>query len=206
VSAQDTAHHILIDLDAESQNDLLGNARTAPMGIAPLHGHDGVNEFSVRSLRAGSTPALGRKQPAVLSFPQQVVQMQQGGGLQNDGGTEDACRPHQEGEQTGDEAIGGAQVGRTLASTIEDEQLMPEQRGLGNHGTEGSVAKSAESVLLGEKSMPITLNNAFKGRQHPGELIILCVRLYLRYPLSYEHVAELVAERGVEADASCIWR
>ena len=54
--------------------------------------------------------------------------------------------------------------------------------------------------------MPITLNNAFAGRQHPGELIISCVRLYRRYPLSYEHVAELVAERGVEVDASCIWR
>jgi len=34
----------------------------------------------------------------------------------------------------------------------------------------------------------------------------LCVRWYLRYPLSYEHVTELVAERGVEVDASCIWR
>ena len=54
--------------------------------------------------------------------------------------------------------------------------------------------------------MPITPTNPFKGRQHPGELIILCVRLYLRYPLSYEHVKELVAERGVEVDASCIWR
>ena len=54
--------------------------------------------------------------------------------------------------------------------------------------------------------MVITLNNAFKGRQHPGELIILCVRLYLRYPLPYEHVAELMAERGIEVDASCIWR
>src|SRR5215470_7596083 len=54
--------------------------------------------------------------------------------------------------------------------------------------------------------MPITPTNPFKGRQHPGELIILCVRLYLRYPLSYEHVAELVAERGVVIDASCIWR
>jgi IS6 family transposase len=31
-------------------------------------------------------------------------------------------------------------------------------------------------------------------------------RLYLRYPLSYEHVAELMAERGVEVDVSCIWR
>jgi hypothetical protein len=54
--------------------------------------------------------------------------------------------------------------------------------------------------------MPIIPNNPFKGRQHPGELIVLCVRLYLRYPLSYEHVTELVAERGVEVDASCIWR
>jgi IS6 family transposase len=40
----------------------------------------------------------------------------------------------------------------------------------------------------------------------PGELVILCVRSYLRYPWSYEHVAEPVAERGVEVDASCIWR
>ena len=54
--------------------------------------------------------------------------------------------------------------------------------------------------------MPITASNPFKGRQHPGELVILCVRLYLRYPLSYEHVSELAAERGVEVDASCIWR
>jgi transposase-like protein len=54
--------------------------------------------------------------------------------------------------------------------------------------------------------MPITANNPFKGRQHPGELIVLCVRLYLRYPLSYEDVTELMAERGVEVDASCIWR
>ena len=54
--------------------------------------------------------------------------------------------------------------------------------------------------------MPITPSSPFKGRQHPGEVIILCVRWYLRYPLSYEHVAELPAERCVEVDASCIWR
>jgi len=54
--------------------------------------------------------------------------------------------------------------------------------------------------------MPITPNNPFKGRQFPGEVIILCVRWYLRYPLAYEHVAELLAERGVTVDPSCIWR
>src|SRR3954471_20933552 len=54
--------------------------------------------------------------------------------------------------------------------------------------------------------MPINAQHPFKGRHFPGEVIVLCVRWYLRYPLSYEHVAELVAERGVEVDASCIWR
>jgi hypothetical protein len=41
--------------------------------------------------------------------------------------------------------------------------------------------------------MPINLHNPFKGRQHPGEVIVLCVRWYLSYPLSYGHVTELVA-------------
>ncbi len=54
--------------------------------------------------------------------------------------------------------------------------------------------------------MPITANNPFKGRQYPGEVIVLCVRWYLRYPLSYEHVSDLLSERGVEVDPSCIWR
>src|ERR1700726_1586272 len=54
--------------------------------------------------------------------------------------------------------------------------------------------------------MSINPHNPFKGRHYPGEVIVLCVRWYLWYPLSYEHVAELVAERGVEVDASCIWR
>jgi transposase-like protein len=56
------------------------------------------------------------------------------------------------------------------------------------------------------KSLPITASNPFKGRQYSGEVIVLSVRWYLRYPLSYEHVSELLAERGVEVDPSCIWR
>jgi transposase-like protein len=45
--------------------------------------------------------------------------------------------------------------------------------------------------------MPITVTNPFKGR-------LQAVRWYLRYPLAYEHVAELLAERGLEVDASCV--
>src|SRR5215469_17855004 len=54
--------------------------------------------------------------------------------------------------------------------------------------------------------MPITATNPFKGRHFPGEVIVLCVEWYLRYPLAYEHVSELLAERGVAVDPSCIWR
>src|SRR5689334_13828800 len=54
--------------------------------------------------------------------------------------------------------------------------------------------------------MPITARNPFKGRQYPGEVILQAVRWYLQYPLAYLHVAELLAERGLFVDASCIWR
>jgi hypothetical protein len=47
---------------------------------------------------------------------------------------------------------------------------------------------------------------SFQRAAVPGELIVLRVRWYLRYPLSYEHVTEMMAERGVELDVSCIWR
>src|SRR5215469_2556604 len=54
--------------------------------------------------------------------------------------------------------------------------------------------------------MPITPGNPFKGRHYSGEVILLAVRWYLRYPLAYEHVAEMLAERGLAVDGSCVWR
>src|SRR3954466_9971740 len=54
--------------------------------------------------------------------------------------------------------------------------------------------------------MPITPTNRFKGRQYPGEVILQAVRWYLRYPLAYLHISEILSERGLFVDASCIWR
>jgi transposase-like protein len=50
--------------------------------------------------------------------------------------------------------------------------------------------------------MAITPMNPFKGRHYSGEVILLAVRWYLRYPLAYEHVVEMLTERGLEVDAS----
>jgi transposase-like protein len=54
--------------------------------------------------------------------------------------------------------------------------------------------------------MAINATNPFKGRQYSGEVILTAERWYLRYPLAYEHVSELLAERGLTVDASCVWR
>ena len=74
----------------------------------------------MRSFRATRTPALARKQHAVLSFSQHLVEMQQRGWLQDDGGTQNACLVHQKGAQTGDDTLCPTQVGSTLAAAIED--------------------------------------------------------------------------------------
>jgi IS6 family transposase len=54
--------------------------------------------------------------------------------------------------------------------------------------------------------MPILPDHPFQGRQYPGEVILMAVRWYLRYPLAYEPVVELLAERGLTVDRSCVWR
>jgi hypothetical protein len=141
MNAQDAANNILVDLDGESQRDLLGNSGTAPTGITPFHFNDGVDEFLLRSIRARPTPALGRKQHAILSSPQHAMEMQQRGRLQNDGGAENACRAHEKGAQSGDDTIRGAQIGRTLAAAIEYPQLMFDEHRLGNDGTEASWSR-----------------------------------------------------------------
>jgi hypothetical protein len=87
MNAQDATNNILVDCNAESQRDLLGDSGTTPGGITSFQFNDCVDEFFIRSFRARLTPALGRKQHAVLSLRQNVVEMQQSARLQDDGGT-----------------------------------------------------------------------------------------------------------------------
>ena len=42
--------------------------------------------------------------------------------------------------------------------------------------------------------------SAFAGFRFPPEVIVLAVRWYLRFGLSYRDVEELLAERGVQVD------
>jgi IS6 family transposase len=48
--------------------------------------------------------------------------------------------------------------------------------------------------------------SAFAGFRFPAEVIMLAVRWYLRFVLSYRDLEELLAERGVEVDHVTIYR
>ncbi|HUP72398.1 MAG TPA: IS6 family transposase [Acidimicrobiales bacterium] len=48
--------------------------------------------------------------------------------------------------------------------------------------------------------------SAFAGFRFPPEVILLAVRWYLRFGLSYRDVEELLAERGVEVDHVTVYR
>lgn len=46
----------------------------------------------------------------------------------------------------------------------------------------------------------------FKWRHFQSEIILLCVRWYLRYPLSYRQLEEMMRERGLCVDHTTIYR
>ena len=48
--------------------------------------------------------------------------------------------------------------------------------------------------------------NAFKWKHFEGEIILQAVRWYLKYPLSYKNLEEIMAERGINVDHTTIMR
>jgi transposase-like protein len=54
---------------------------------------------------------------------------------------------------------------------------------------------------------PVDLGgSAFAGYRFPPEVIVLAVRWYLRFGLSYHGLEELLAERGIEVDHVTLFR
>jgi transposase, IS6 family len=46
----------------------------------------------------------------------------------------------------------------------------------------------------------------FRGRHFADEIIVLCVRWYLRFSLSYRDLEELMTERNLNLDHTTVWR
>ena len=52
----------------------------------------------------------------------------------------------------------------------------------------------------------MSTDTSFKWRHYQAEVIVLCVRWYLRYALSYRDLEEMIAERGLTVDHSTMAR
>lgn len=50
------------------------------------------------------------------------------------------------------------------------------------------------------------IGNEFKWRHFSSDIILQCMRWYLRYPLSYRNLEEMMTERGLEVDHTTIYR
>jgi len=61
-------------------------------------------------------------------------------------------------------------------------------------------------VIQGVQKGRATMAISFKGAHFPKDIILMGVRWYVAYPLSYRHVEELMEERGVPVDHATIQR
>jgi IS6 family transposase len=68
------------------------------------------------------------------------------------------------------------------------------------------VLQSWRTSLLGLRCMRRERPALFKGRHFEAEIIVLCVRRYLRYALSLRNLEEIMVERNVQVDHVTIWR
>src|SRR6476646_5515716 len=63
-----------------------------------------------------------------------------------------------------------------------------------------------EVILRTERDCFHGYLHPFKWRHFQSEIILLCVRWYLRYPLSYRDLEEMMIERGLHIDHTTIYR
>jgi len=61
-------------------------------------------------------------------------------------------------------------------------------------------------VIQGVQKGRATMAISFKGAHFPKDIILMGVRWYVAYPLSYRHIEELMEERGVPVDHATIQR
>jgi transposase-like protein len=61
-------------------------------------------------------------------------------------------------------------------------------------------------VISGAQRGRTMMAISFKGAHFPQAIILMGVRWYVAYPLSYRHVEELMQERGVPVDHATIQR
>src|ERR1700730_14488858 len=68
------------------------------------------------------------------------------------------------------------------------------------------ISRSGKVGKKEEKDLIMTEQNPFKWRHFQADMILLCVRWYVRYSLSYRDLEEMMLERGLHVDHTTIYR
>ena len=57
-----------------------------------------------------------------------------------------------------------------------------------------------------KQTMNLAVARVLKRLHYPLDVILMCVRWYVAYPLSLRHLEEMMAERGISVDHSTVHR
>ena len=87
-----------------------------------------------------------------------------------------------------------------------DHECVAEQVALLHWRRVGSSGQGGGMSSRRCRPVSVVPGSAFKGFRFPPEIIVLAVRWYLRYGLSYRDLEELLAERGVDVDHVTVFR
>ena len=111
VFREHAATDVFVDLDTERMSDLLGDAHTAKLGIAPLHLDYGRNEFRGRTFATGlAAMRRGGKEQAVFAIHQNLVELEECCWLDQRANLRNPARAHEQRAQTEHEAIERGQI------------------------------------------------------------------------------------------------
>jgi hypothetical protein len=166
-------HHVFVDGNTEGQGDLLRDPWTSPARVPLFHVDDRGDGVLAGSLGARFHGHLGREEPPIFPLGQRSMKAQQGGGFEDDRGTDHPARLHEERTQAGDNTIREPKIGRPFSRPIEDQQLVLDEHGFGHRGTRaaGTGQSGDRRQQMQKKNGEIALAPIVSRSRNPKETL-----------------------------------
>ena len=108
--------------------------------------------------------------------------------------------------------LDAAALAQALGGSLKGENRPVPGLGTPENAEPGAVAVAfdakhlPEHAALAQPTSSMNPKHPFKWRHFQSDIIFLCVRWYLRYPLSYRHLEEMMMERGLTVNHSTVYR
>ena len=152
---QNSADHILVEVDAKGLGQVLGDLRAAKSGITPLEFADGSEEFRCGPFWTWLFLRTRGVEESIFEILEPTVKAQQGGGLEDYGGAQETTRAQELRIEPEDYTVDGAKIWGTTARAAQDQELLFEHHVLSHEGFGGSgPEKFAQQVEDEEEDMP----------------------------------------------------